>query len=118
MFNVAIDSKLRGCDLVRLRVGDVHLGDSIRLRTAIVQQKTGRPVPFELTEARAAPTLADICLVPQLGNARRFGVAFTIEWGDCDEEHTGRGYQCASCVRDAQLIVEFSDSRRRFLRAA
>jgi integrase len=50
MFNVAIDSKLRGCDLVRLRVGDVHLGDSIRLRTAIVQQKTGRPVPFELTE--------------------------------------------------------------------
>jgi integrase len=50
MFNVAIDSKLRGCDLVRLRVRDVHLGDSIRLRTAILQQKTGRPVPFELTE--------------------------------------------------------------------
>ena len=50
MFNVAIDSKLRGCDLVRLRVSDVHLGDTIRLRTTIVQQKTGRPVPFELTE--------------------------------------------------------------------
>lgn len=50
MFNVAIDSKLRGCDLVRLRVGDIHLGDSIRLRTTIVQQKTGRPVSFELTE--------------------------------------------------------------------
>jgi integrase len=50
MFNVAIDSKLRGCDLVRLRVSDIHLGDSIRLRTTIVQQKTGRPVPFELTE--------------------------------------------------------------------
>ena len=50
MFNLAIDSKLRGCDLVRLRVSDIHLGDSIRLRTAIVQQKTGRPVPFELTE--------------------------------------------------------------------
>jgi integrase len=39
-----------GCDLVRLRVSDIHLGDSIRLRTTIVQQKTGRPVPFELTE--------------------------------------------------------------------
>ena len=51
MFNVAIDSKLRGCDLVRLRVSDIHLGDSIRLRTVIVQQKTGRPVPFELTES-------------------------------------------------------------------
>ena len=50
MFNLAIDSKLRGCDLVRLRVADIHLGDSIRLRTTIVQQKTGRPVPFELTE--------------------------------------------------------------------
>src|SRR4051794_1385714 len=50
LFNVAIDSKLRGCDLVRLRVADVHLGDSIRLRTTIIQQKTGRPVPFELTE--------------------------------------------------------------------
>jgi integrase len=50
MFNAAIDSKLRGCDLVRLRVSDIHLGHSIRLRTTIVQQKTGRPVPFELTE--------------------------------------------------------------------
>jgi len=50
LFNTAIDSKLRGCDLVRLRVTDVHLGDGVRLRTTIVQQKTGRPVPFELTE--------------------------------------------------------------------
>ena len=50
MLNVAIDSKLRGYDLVRLRVADIHLGDSVRLRTTVVQQKTGRPVPFELTE--------------------------------------------------------------------
>ena len=50
LFNTAIDSKLRGCDLVRLRVADVHLGDGVRLRTTIVQQKTRRPVPFELTE--------------------------------------------------------------------
>ena len=50
MFNVAIDSKLRGCDLVKLRVSDVHLGERVRLRTTIVQQKTGRPVPFEMTE--------------------------------------------------------------------
>lgn len=51
MFNLAIDSKLRGCDLVRLRVADVYLGDGVRLRTTVVQQKTGRPVPFELTES-------------------------------------------------------------------
>ena len=50
LFNTAIDSKLRGCDLIRLRVADVHLGDGVRLRTIIVQQKTGQPVPFELTE--------------------------------------------------------------------
>lgn len=51
MFNLAIDSKLRGCDLVRLRVGDVVLGGTVRLRTSIIQQKTGRPVPFELTDS-------------------------------------------------------------------
>ena len=50
MFNTAIDSKLRGCDVVKLRVADIHFGDSVRLRTTIVQQKTGRPVPFELTD--------------------------------------------------------------------
>ena len=50
MFNLAIDSKLRGCDLVRLRISDVVLGGTVRLRTSIIQQKTGRPVPFELTD--------------------------------------------------------------------
>ena len=45
MFNLAIDSKLRGCDLVRLRVSDIHLGESIRLRTTIVQQKTAGRFP-------------------------------------------------------------------------
>ncbi|QRE76785.1 MULTISPECIES: tyrosine-type recombinase/integrase [Methylobacterium] len=50
LFNLAVDSKLRGCDLVRLRVSDVHLGDAVRLRATVCQQKTGRPVPFEITE--------------------------------------------------------------------
>lgn len=45
-----VGSKLRGCDLIRLRVADVHLGDGVRLRTTLVQQKTGRLVPFELIE--------------------------------------------------------------------
>jgi len=51
LFKTAIDSKLRGCDLIRLRVADVHLGDGVRLRITAVQQKTGRPVPFELIES-------------------------------------------------------------------
>lgn len=50
MFNLAIDSKLCGCDLVRLCVSDVVIGGTVRLRTSIIHQKTGRPVPFELTD--------------------------------------------------------------------
>lgn len=50
LFNVAIDSKLRGCDLVRLKVGDVVAGGEVKQRALIIQKKTGRPVQFEITE--------------------------------------------------------------------
>jgi integrase len=50
MFNVAIDSKLRGCDLVRLQIDDVCIGGRVRERATVTQKKTGRPVQFELTE--------------------------------------------------------------------
>lgn len=50
LFNLAIDSKLRGCDLVRLKVGDVASGGEVRSRGAVIQKKTGRPVQFEITE--------------------------------------------------------------------
>jgi integrase len=50
MFNLAIDSKLRGCDLVQLRVCDVAQGNRVSSRTMIMQQKTHRPVQFEITE--------------------------------------------------------------------
>ena len=50
LFNCAIDAKLRGCDLVKLRLIDVAPGGSVRQRSTIIQQKTGRPVPFEITE--------------------------------------------------------------------
>lgn len=50
MFNIALDAKLRGCDLVKLRLADVAHGGVIRQRSTILQQKTGRPVPFEITE--------------------------------------------------------------------
>jgi integrase len=49
LFNLAIDSKLRGCDLVKLRVRDVSHGDRIAARTIVMQQKTLRPVQFEIT---------------------------------------------------------------------
>ena len=50
MFNCAIDAKLRGCDLVRLRVSDVAPGGLLRSRATVIQQKTGTPVPFEITD--------------------------------------------------------------------
>lgn len=50
MFNLAIDSKLRGCDLVNLRVQDVTHGGQVLLRAMVIQRKTQRPVQFELTE--------------------------------------------------------------------
>jgi hypothetical protein len=50
LFNCAIDAKLRGCDLVRLRVSDVAPGGALRQRTTVIQQNKGRPVPFEITE--------------------------------------------------------------------
>ena len=54
LFNLAIDSKLRGCDLVRLRVGDVCVGGHVRDRATVIQQKTGRPVQFEMTDQTRA----------------------------------------------------------------
>ncbi|MEG3155548.1 tyrosine-type recombinase/integrase [Sphingomonas sp. RB1R13] len=55
LFDLAIDSKLRGCDLVKILTGDLVSGSDIRTRAIVVQQKTGRPVQFELTaEVRAS----------------------------------------------------------------
>jgi integrase len=48
LFDLAIDSKLRGCDVVKMEIGDIVAGGSIRNRATVVQQKTGRPVQFEL----------------------------------------------------------------------
>ena len=53
LFDLAIDSKLRGCDLVKIKIGDIMGGGEIRNRATVVQQKTNRPVQFEImTEAR------------------------------------------------------------------
>ena len=50
VFNLAIDSKLRGRDLVNLRVHDITHGNQVLARAMDVQRKTQRPVQFELTE--------------------------------------------------------------------
>jgi len=50
LFNLGIDSKLRGCDLVALNVRDVCHGDQLATRAVVMQHKTQRPVQFEITQ--------------------------------------------------------------------
>lgn len=51
LFNLGIDSKLRGCDLVSLKVRDVCHGGQMATRAVVMQHKTQRPVQFEITQA-------------------------------------------------------------------
>ena len=68
LFNLAIDSKLRGCDLVKLRVREVCHGASVASRAIVMQQKTQRPVQFEFTEPTreaVAAWIAEARLAPE-----------------------------------------------------
>ena len=51
LLNLGVDSKLRGCDLVSLKVRDICHGDQVATRATVMQQKTQRPVQFEITPA-------------------------------------------------------------------
>ena len=51
LFDLGIDSKLRACDLLKLKVRDLCHGERIGARAIVVQQKTSRPVQFEITES-------------------------------------------------------------------
>ncbi len=80
LFDLAIDSKLRGCDLVRMKIGDIVRGGEIRSRALVVQKKTGRPVQFELMETarkslqawleRRGGTLADYVFPSRVDHAQ------------------------------------------------
>lgn len=58
LFDLAIDSKLRGCDLVKIRIGTLVAGPAIRARSMVIQQKTDRPVQFEITADARTSLLA------------------------------------------------------------
>jgi integrase len=62
LFNLGIDSKLRGCDLVALKVRDVCHGEQVAARAIVMQHKTQRPVRFEITPAAREALLAWINL--------------------------------------------------------
>ena len=76
LFNLAIDSKLRGCDLVRLQVEDVCAGGRVRDRATVIQKKTGRPVQFEITEQTRAAIQAWLPKVAARDGKYLFPAAF------------------------------------------
>jgi hypothetical protein len=55
LFNLGLDSKLRGCDLVALKVRDICHGDQVASRAVVMQHRTQRPVQFEITPATRDP---------------------------------------------------------------
>lgn len=58
LLDLAIDSKLRGCDLVKMRIGDIVSGGQVRSQAMVIQQKTGKPVQFEIVEPARSSMLA------------------------------------------------------------
>lgn len=77
LFNLAIDSKLRGCDLVSLRLRDVSHGTAIAKRAVVLQRKTGRPVQFELTDQTRA-SIAEWARQAQLTSG---SICFRVDQG-------------------------------------
>lgn len=72
LFNLAIDSKLRACDLVALRVQDISHGQAIATRATILQRKTCRPVCFELTAQTRDAVAAWLTRTGMAGDAYLF----------------------------------------------
>jgi hypothetical protein len=75
IFNLAIDSKLRPSGLVKLRLDDICSVAKVRNRATIVQEKTGRPVQFEITEqsrSSSCPSKFILCFLYHSNEAGRF----------------------------------------------
>jgi len=97
MFNLAIDSKLRGCDLVSLKVEDVALRGFAPERATVRQRKTGHPVKFELTEQTRETIDAYM---------RRFG----RKRGDFLFASRCGGSRCISTRQYARLLANWTTS--------
>jgi integrase len=72
LFNLAIDGKLRGCDLVRLKVADLVVAGVVRDRASVIQSKTGRPVQFEVSENTRRSVLKWVTSLAMLGSTYLF----------------------------------------------
>lgn len=67
LLNLAMDSKSRGCDFVRLKVTDLLSNDRVRERVSIIQSKTKRPPHFEVSEKTRASLSNRVCSPEMLG---------------------------------------------------
>ncbi len=65
LFNLSLDSKTRGCDLLSLKVSDVRTGADVRSRTKIIQKKAGSPVQFEIMD-QSRDAMRDWCEFKEL----------------------------------------------------
>ena len=72
LFNLAIDSKLRGCDLVNLKISDLVVGERVRERVTVIQSKTNRPVQFEVSENTRDSIWAWACCPKMRGSVYLF----------------------------------------------
>lgn len=84
LFNMALDSKLRGCDLVKLKVSDVAYSGSVSSRATVLQQKTCSPVQFELTKG----TREAVAALIKLGNLHSKDYLFQSRVGSCQHIST------------------------------
>lgn len=115
LLNLGLDSKLRACDLVALRVRDICHGERVASRAIVVQQKTGRPVQFEITASTRDSVQAWIGET-QLNRATScFPAAVTgrITWGHANtrESFTGGSRRSALMYRTSGHTP--SDVRKR-----
>ncbi len=99
LFNLAIDSKLRGCDLVQLKVADVYAAGQVRDRASIIQSKTQKPVRFEITEG-TRKSLAVWLADPMMIGSEHFGpvASTTGSISRRDSTRTSFGIGCRRSV--------------------
>ncbi|WP_073256565.1 tyrosine-type recombinase/integrase [Shimia gijangensis] len=103
LFNLAIDSKLRGCDLVSLKVADLVVGDCVRERVSIIQSKTQRPVQFEVSEGTRDTVWNWVCSPAMLAVGHLFPSRFH------DRAHVSTR-QYARLVRNWVIAIDLDPS--------
>jgi integrase len=109
MFNLAIDSKLRACDLTALKVDDVAMSGRVKSRAIVIQKKTGRPVQFEITEQTRIRLLAGsirLDFVRAVSSSRaafvpgaRYLLASTPDWSHDGSPHSALTLRVTGPIR-------------------